>query len=318
MDSPVIIRGTFFNKTFVSSEPLPDVEGPAELIVHTHENPPKTLYHYCGTDAFYAILKGRNIWLSSTDFTNDSSEYQLLFDEAVKRLNATTNDEDRKHNEFLLGHLLNSGLSPYIACFSTEPDLLSQWRAYCGDGKGFAIGFSVEVLRQRIREFNLKDNEVSCNLWPVLYEIQEQTNILDNIQKAFLAAATGQNVPGLYPLTVGAAISNICTSAAYCKNHGFHEECEHRIVLFPLPLPKDKTTGKVVTDEGHSSLQFRATDRGIIPYYTFPFPENAITEIWLGPKNYARKNVDALQLFLKAKGYDADKIKISLSEVTCQ
>jgi hypothetical protein len=31
---PVIIRGTFFNQTFVPAGPLPAAEGPAELIVH--------------------------------------------------------------------------------------------------------------------------------------------------------------------------------------------------------------------------------------------------------------------------------------------
>ena len=36
MDSPapVVIRGTFSNKTFVPTDPLPEAEGPAELIVH--------------------------------------------------------------------------------------------------------------------------------------------------------------------------------------------------------------------------------------------------------------------------------------------
>ncbi len=36
MDSPapVIVRGTFSNKTFVPAGPLPEAEGPAELIVH--------------------------------------------------------------------------------------------------------------------------------------------------------------------------------------------------------------------------------------------------------------------------------------------
>ena len=36
MDSlaSVIIRGTFSNKTFVPTDPLPEAEGPAELIVH--------------------------------------------------------------------------------------------------------------------------------------------------------------------------------------------------------------------------------------------------------------------------------------------
>jgi hypothetical protein len=38
MDSPVVIRGTFFNKTFVPTDPLPEAEGPAELIVHAQSS----------------------------------------------------------------------------------------------------------------------------------------------------------------------------------------------------------------------------------------------------------------------------------------
>jgi hypothetical protein len=43
MDSPVIIRGVFSNKVFVPTDPLPEAEGPAELIVHTQ--PPRTPGH---------------------------------------------------------------------------------------------------------------------------------------------------------------------------------------------------------------------------------------------------------------------------------
>jgi hypothetical protein len=38
MDSPVIIRGVFSNKVFVATDPLPEAEGPAELIVHTQSS----------------------------------------------------------------------------------------------------------------------------------------------------------------------------------------------------------------------------------------------------------------------------------------
>ncbi|WP_156304407.1 hypothetical protein [Nitrosospira briensis] len=30
---------------------------------------------------------------------------------------------------------------PFIACFSQEPDMLCQWRAYADDGRGFAPRF---------------------------------------------------------------------------------------------------------------------------------------------------------------------------------
>lgn len=34
MGLPLVVRGTFTNKAFVPEEPLPDVEGRAELIIH--------------------------------------------------------------------------------------------------------------------------------------------------------------------------------------------------------------------------------------------------------------------------------------------
>lgn len=37
MQAPLVIRGTFANKTFVPTDPLPEAEGPAELIVHVKE-----------------------------------------------------------------------------------------------------------------------------------------------------------------------------------------------------------------------------------------------------------------------------------------
>jgi hypothetical protein len=43
MDSPVVIRGIFSNKVFVPTDPLPEAEGPAELIVHTQR--PETSRH---------------------------------------------------------------------------------------------------------------------------------------------------------------------------------------------------------------------------------------------------------------------------------
>jgi hypothetical protein len=34
MNTALVIRGTFAHRAFVSDEPMPDVEGPAELIVY--------------------------------------------------------------------------------------------------------------------------------------------------------------------------------------------------------------------------------------------------------------------------------------------
>jgi hypothetical protein len=51
MNSPVIIRGVFSNKVFVPTDPLPEADGPAELIVHTElsKEPTHSIYDAFGT-----------------------------------------------------------------------------------------------------------------------------------------------------------------------------------------------------------------------------------------------------------------------------
>jgi hypothetical protein len=51
MNSPVVIRGVFSNKVFVPTDPLPEAEGPAELIVHAtlSKEPGHSIYDAFGT-----------------------------------------------------------------------------------------------------------------------------------------------------------------------------------------------------------------------------------------------------------------------------
>ncbi|WP_353867109.1 DUF2971 domain-containing protein [uncultured Desulfovibrio sp.] len=51
-------------------------------------------------------------------------------------------------NEQLLNNIYNTVVhnltNKFICCLSEHGDILSQWRTYADDGRGFAIGFSVE------------------------------------------------------------------------------------------------------------------------------------------------------------------------------
>jgi len=74
MDSPsdIVIRGTFSNKTFVSTGPLPDAEGPAELVIHVrsvNDVPPsiydtfgKAAHHRSAEDLDAQLAEERNAW----------------------------------------------------------------------------------------------------------------------------------------------------------------------------------------------------------------------------------------------------------------
>ena len=38
----------------------------------------ESLYHYCGSDSFVAMISNRSIWLSSLSLSNDSMEGRLV------------------------------------------------------------------------------------------------------------------------------------------------------------------------------------------------------------------------------------------------
>ena len=101
-----------------------------------------------------------------------------------------------------------------------------------------------------------------------------------------------------------------------CKNAGFREECEWRIAMLP-EVAIDDDYGPV-EHHGVSERRFRVSVKSIVPYYVLKFPHTAITEIHLGPKNYARGEEmrETLREFLRANGYDVGKIAIEPSEAT--
>ena len=310
--SSVIIRGSFAGRTFVPIDETPDVEGPAELIVHIHGSPPKTLYHYCGEDAFSGILKSKEVWLSSADFTNDYTEGKLIVEKAKQHLEAARNEPfPNKLRNALCANII----TPFITCFSSESDLLSQWRGYANGGAGFAIGFSLQALVDECKKHPQVKNRISIDR--VRYEEWEHDELLSNCLNNHFDTDKNAREKGSDGVMgqLGQARDDIQILGGYCKNQGFREEAEYRILLRPANR-FDPTTGGAVFDVGTSPLQIRLTGRGVVPYFALRFSEGAISRIVLGPKNWARENEDDLCLFLKANGYDAEKIEISRSQVT--
>ena len=97
---------------------------------------------------------------------------------------------------------------------------------------------------------------------------------------------------------------DIMTLAAFCKNHGFREECEWRIMLLVDSMP------------GRTAPLHRLSNDAIVPYYELRFSREAITEIWVGPRNPMRTQEGAMRSFLAANGFVADDVRIEKSEVT--
>lgn len=253
---------------------------------------PPVLYHYCGVNGFKGIIESKCLWLSHAGYMNDYMEHAWLFEKAKKHFDRLAGEGHKEYAKFM--SIGDPGPS-FICCFSSECDLLSQWRAYSDDGAGFAIGFSMEEELSKGRYRN-----VLFPLRRVIYDEAEQdTEIERALGDSYSRFEVGTDNDDSI-----AALGRLVMLASSCKNPGFHEEQEWRLIFLNPGLTELRP-------------RFRVNAKNqLVPYFEFAFALNAISEIRLGPKNSARSDHETLKRLLAANDYPYDKIKILNSEAT--
>ncbi len=141
---------------------------------------PKILYHYCPVHSFKGIVESKSLWMSGLGTMSDFMEYKWLKRLALNRIEELASqkqwamnveelpEKTKQRNRLLvLDRQLRSvpAYDPFCVSFSSDGDVLSQWRAYTDDGKGFAIGFVANYLRGPEKEtpeevcYDLADHE---------------------------------------------------------------------------------------------------------------------------------------------------------------
>ena len=234
----------------------------------------KILYHYCSTDTFFKILNSKEIWMSNIFNMNDYLEYIWLFEIIKKHKQSKFYDfvfkcfNEKMNNNFV-----------FISCFSEESDLLSQWRGYADDGKGFSIGFKKEMLKK------------IANLHKVTYSI---TDIPKEVEESLLSnKENSKNWISNFKVEIE-------KYAPITKNHKFSEEKEWRLI--EIISKKDDL----------STIKWRNSSDKIIPYIKKSFENELISEIIIGPKNNTL--IEDMQLFLNSLGLK--DIKVIKSEIS--
>lgn len=95
------------------------------------------VFHYTSLEKFISIIESQSLYFTNLNYLNDSKEFQHGVDiikDVIKNYSTT-------ESKSLILEAINKNIqyiykSPrYIACFSKNGDLLSQWRAYANHGK---------------------------------------------------------------------------------------------------------------------------------------------------------------------------------------
>ncbi len=266
------------------------------------KKPKNILYHYTSLGTVMKIVEGGSLWATDIRFLNDVAEMNHtvhLLHSAInqREKDSTSNTQLLVQLREWLSHRLNDGHMIFVVCFTTNGNLLSQWRSYCPTATGVSVGFDAEKV-------NTSATGQSFRLGKCVYDVDVQrkisTTILDAIES--LAQKRGENKdrskrhPSNSFHDVFEEIeADLLQIAALLKHPAFHEEEEWRAV------------SSVTTNYVEAPIEYREGHSMLVPYINFHMPEAVdrrldIEHVFLGPTPNVNNSMASLSKYLSKRG----------------
>lgn len=251
------------------------------------------LFHYCSTETFVQILKNSTLRLSELAVSNDTQEGRVVLEVlwgALERLGMPSAGLNVLRNAELHESWTSTALG---VCLSQEPDLLSQWRGYADNGRGFSVGFRREALPglgKLVRVLYGPDEQeseiariahtVAVSSWSA--ELVHVLTLSPKKRRQYfderLVMTKDEHGEDLHYVAslieaqyddLGAVLGELSAVAGFTfKGLSFKEEQEWRLVQL-----------------GRKGDDVRWDESRVIPYTDVKFPVGAISQVIIGPNN---------------------------------
>jgi hypothetical protein len=266
-----------------------------ELASLISDRPPNIVYHYTDINGLLGMIESGKIWATHVSKLNDSSEYHHGTKVVTECVNRAIPDSSTPFIDKILSEFEQK--ATYVASYSTEHDLLSQWRSYSGGKVGYCLGLATEgiaslddstpLLEAVIYHDNLAQEVIS----KMLCRVDEyfQKNQFGEFEIDFLLGSVGATL-----------VSLACT----IKHSKFEEENEFRQFYQP----------------NVTSLQlennFRNGNFGLTPYVEIPFIEHKrlpLRSVTIGPCQDADLEKRTVSMLLEKDSYR--NVQVLVSEI---
>lgn len=294
----------------------------------------KIIYHYTSIEGFKGIIENNELWLTNTEFVNDTMECKTFYEyidqliaSEIKNENVKTQlrewKRDKEHQN-TNGH--DDVSSYYIASFSKEDDSLEQWRAY---GSYCCIGFEVDKLVKN--KFNLYEciyNNEQLKIWLNIQSQKAEWDSLDNSEYKTTAA-------------------HILVHAALVKSKNIHFINEKEVRLFTVSdhnWKQHPNSPSIYLNQASIHFRQHAAFEAPVPYVKFFLSEKCcqlkpevlqkmdkrevkkhnreteeksnrlplpIKKIIIGPIQHKIEEKKACEIFLNEKGYSDCEVTVS-------
>jgi hypothetical protein len=259
---------------------------------------PKTIYHYCSTEAWVGIINNCELWASDFRFMNDTRDFKHgvgIFTQAVSKVLRESGHGVKRLADQILALLESDSVCVYIASFSEGSDDNSQWSRYAREN-GVALGFNRERLERLLQD-------VFFDFGRVEYDHSRQAAQFEDFVRRSLLMYDGASLSSedLERITK-TQLCNLAAGLSMCKDASFVAEKEWRASAFTLA--------------GASREKFRATSQGLIPYIAIPLIDSAahsldglFDEIIVGPGRFRDENTAAAKRFIKSKRISCEIVR---------
>jgi hypothetical protein len=231
----------------------------------TEQAEPTIVYHYTTMDAMMKIVESAQIWATSILYLNDVSEQDHLIGNVRDRIEAYKAAHPEViptiFNDLFASRTKNLLLLPFVASFSKNGDSLPQWRSYCPNGNGVAIGFSVDCLRRADLEVAPFLGAPGVSFEAVSYREAEDIAHLDGLIANAIERAMSWHLEMEGAIDTNSLFRmSIEDVACFYKHPSFSNEEEYRLtVAGAWQDPK--------------LLDFRTTRSCLVPYLSVKIPQ---------------------------------------------
>lgn len=266
------------------------------------------MYHYCPAQAFIDIITSKTLWLSAFYVLNDTKERSWgysIFEKTIKELERDADIKFIEKVRTLVNETYFHSLV-MIGSLSLDADVISQWRAYADDGRGFAIAFSPKLLQAPAKKLRV--------LYDEQLQLEELLNNLKHVHK--VEKTRGYKYNEEFEIHVSHIAADLC---AY-KHPSFREEQEIRLAHLSgltrdrrnIPLGARDPDGKRLSEP--LEPRFRQRNGVLVPYVAMDYTNKGelapVKEVVLGPSN--RNQEWSIELVLNAVGIKDTTVRRSI------
>lgn len=264
------------------------------------------LYHYTSPTGLLGILNSSSMWMSDSDFLNDSSESDYFYDiyhKATPHTGETRKEEFFRFSAGMFSYFHSSMFSSprqtahriketrYILSLSLDRDNLNLWSYYTKNAN--SIGYSIGLKEEAFKYLFRKDKDELLLSGKVIYDSDTQTKLLFELYQDYWEQYSTLKHTYQREYLYEKMEDNIVRYSVFMKNPIFAHENEYRIAVVRL---------------GSNSTQqrlFREMNGAFIPYITQPINLRDVVEIGISPTHRTEFVSRSIEELLEAKGIDA-------------